>query len=60
MASEADLTAVHAVDLTVAREALPFAEVREALPFARVDEVPPLAEAGQPARCDVVVAALVR
>ena len=34
--------------------------VREALPFAGVHEVPPLAEAGQPGRRDVVVAALAR
>ena len=40
--------AVHEVDLTVAREALP---------FARVHEVPPLGAAGQPGRRDVVVAA---
>ena len=48
MASEADLTAVHEVDLTVAREALPFAEVHE---------VPPSAAGDQPGRRDVVVAA---
>ena len=41
--------AVHEVDLTVAREALP---------FARVHEVPPLAAAGQRGRRDVVAAAL--
>ena len=40
--------AVHEVDLTVAREALPFARVRE---------VPPLAAADRPGRPDVVVAA---
>ena len=40
--------AVHEVDLTVAREALPFARVRE---------VPTLAGAGQPVRRDVVVVA---
>lgn len=43
--------AVHEVDFAVAREALP---------FARVHEVQPSAEAGQPGRCDVVVAALAR
>ena len=48
MAREADLTAVHEVDLAVAREALP---------FAGVHEVPPLAAAGQPGRRDVVVVA---
>ena len=48
MASEADLMAVHEVDLTVAREALPFARVRE---------VPPLAAADRPGRPDVVVVA---
>lgn len=40
--------AVHEVDLTVAREALPFARVREVLPSAG---------AGQPGRRDVVVVA---
>jgi hypothetical protein len=40
--------AVHEVDLTVAREALPFARVRE---------VPTLAVAGQPGLRDVVVVA---
>ena len=48
---EADLKAVHEVDLEVAREALP---------LAGVHEVPPLAAAGQPDRDVVVVAALVR
>src|SRR4029078_1241111 len=52
VASEADLTAVHAVDLTGAREALPFAEVHE---------VPPSVAGDQPGRRDVaVVAALAR
>jgi len=51
MASEADLTAVHEVDLTVAREGLPFAEVHE---------VPPSAAGDQPGRDVVVVAALAR
>ena len=51
MASEADLTEVHEVDLTVAREALPFAEVHE---------VPPSAAGDQPGRDVVVVAALAR
>ena len=57
---------VHEVDLAVAREALPFAEVhevdfavaREALPLARVHEAQPLAAADQPGRCGVVVAAV--
>jgi hypothetical protein len=48
---EADLKAVHGLDLEVAREALPLAEVHE---------VPPLAADGQPGRDVVVVAALVR
>ena len=38
MASEADLTAVHEVDLAVAREALPFAEVHEVPPSAAGDQ----------------------
>ena len=38
VASEADLTAVHEVDLTVAREALPFAEVHEVPPSAAGDQ----------------------
>ena len=46
MASEADLLAVHEVDLAVAREALQFAKVHEALP---------LAAAGQLGHRDVVV-----
>ena len=50
MASEADLTAVHEVDLTVAREGLPFAEVHE---------VPPSA-AGDPPGREVAAAALAR
>ena len=50
MPLEGDLTAVHELDLPVAREALP---------FAGVHEVPPSAAGGQPGR-DVVVAALVR
>ena len=40
--------AVHEADLAVAHEALPFATVHEVLPSA---------EAGQPGRRDVVVAA---
>ena len=51
MASEADLTAVHEVDFTVAREGLPFAEVHE---------VPPSAAGDQPGRDVVVAAALAR
>lgn len=50
VASEADLMAVHAVGLTVAREALS---------FAAGHAVPPLGAAGQPDR-EVVAAALAR
>jgi hypothetical protein len=49
MAREADLMAVHEVDLAVARDA----------DLRAVHEVPPLAAGGQPGR-DVVVAALAR
>ena len=50
MPHEADLKAVHEVDLAVAREALR---------FAGVSAVPPLAAAARPGR-DVVVVALAR
>jgi hypothetical protein len=51
MPREADLKAVHEVDLAVAREALR---------FAGVSAVPPLAAAGRPGRDVAVVAALAR